>query len=112
MKENNNPNIWLILIATCLFTFMSTLDGSIVNIAMPMISKSLYIEMSIAEWIVSLYMLTICCLLIFWGKLSDSIGKIKIFRIGTFIFIIGSLLCGTSKSIEMLLLSRIIQALV
>ena len=39
------------------------------------------------------------------GKLSDSIGKIKIFRIGTFIFIIGSLLCGTSKSIEMLLLS-------
>ena len=111
MKENNNPNIWLILIATCLFTFMSTLDGSIVNIAMPMISKSLNIEMSIAEWIVSLYMLTICCLLIFWGKLSDSIGKIKIFRIGTFIFIIGSLLCGTSKSIEMLLLSRIIQAL-
>ena len=111
MNENNSSNIWLILVATCLFTFMSTLDGSIVNIAMPMISKSLNIEMSIAEWIVSLYMLTICCLLIFWGKLSDSIGKIKIFRIGTFVFIIGSLLCGISKSIEMLLLSRIIQAL-
>ena len=111
MKENNSPNIWLILIATCLFTFMSTLDGSIVNIAMPMISKSLNIQMSVAEWIVSLYMLTICCLLIFWGKLSDSVGKIKIFRIGTFIFTIGSLFCGISKSIEMLLLSRIVQAL-
>ena len=109
LKKNNN--IWLILIATCLFTFMSTLDASIVNIAMPMISKSLKIDMSQAEWIVSLYMLTICCLLIFWGKVSDIIGKVRIFKIGTFIFVIGSLLCGISNSLEMLLISRIIQAL-
>ncbi len=107
---NENYNIWLILVATCLFTFMSTLDGSIVNIAMPMISNSLNIDMSSAEWIVSLYMITICCLLIFWGRVSDSKGKIKIFRIGTFVFTIGSLLCGISNSIEMLLISRIVQA--
>ena len=113
MSNSNTKknNIWLILIATCLFTFMSTLDGSIVNIAMPMISKNLKIDMSQAEWIVSLYMLTICCLLIFWGKISDIIGKVKIFKIGTFIFVIGSLLCGISSSIELLLISRIIQAI-
>ena len=113
MSSSNTKknNIWLILIATCLFTFMSTLDGSIVNIAMPMISKNLKIDMSQAEWIVSLYMLTICCLLIFWGKISDIIGKVKIFKIGTFIFVIGSLLCGISSSIELLLVSRIIQAI-
>lgn len=113
MSNSNTKknNIWLILIATCLFTFMSTLDGSIVNIAMPMISKNLKIDMSQAEWIVSLYMLTICCLLIFWGKISDIIGKVKIFKIGTFIFVIGSLLCGISSSIELLLVSRIIQAI-
>ena len=109
VKKNNN--MWLILIATCLFTFMSTLDGSIVNIAMPMISKNLNIDMSQAEWIVSVYMITICCLLIFWGKVSDIIGKIKIFKIGTFIFVIGSLFCGISSSIELLLISRIIQAI-
>ena len=86
-NSSKEYNIWLILVATCLFTFMSTLDGSIVNIAMPMISTSLNIDMSSAEWIVSLYMITICCLLIFWGRVSDSKGKIKIFRIGTFIFI-------------------------
>ena len=113
MSNSNTKknNIWLILIATCLFTFMSTLDGSIVNIAMRMISKNLKIEMSQAEWIVSLYMLTICCLLIFWGKISDIIGKVKIFKIGTFIFVIGSLFCGISSSIELLLISRIIQAI-
>ena len=110
-NSSKEYNIWLILVATCLFTFMSTLDGSIVNIAMPMISTSLNIDMSSAEWIVSLYMITICCLLIFWGRVSDSKGKIKIFRIGTFIFVFGSLLCGISISIEMLLISRIIQAI-
>lgn len=110
-NSNKDYNIWLILVATCLFTFMSTLDGSIVNIAMPMISKSFNIDMSSAEWIVSLYMLTICCLLIFWGSVSDSKGKIKIFRIGTFIFVFGSLLCGISSSIEIMLISRIVQAI-
>lgn len=107
-KQNN---MWLILIATCLFTFMSTLDGSIVNIAMPTMSKSLSIDMSDAEWIVSVYMITICCLLIFWGRISDTIGKVKIFKIGTLVFILGSLFCGISSTLEILLLSRIIQAI-
>ena len=111
-KENTSKqnNMWLILIATCLFTFMSTLDASIVNIAMPTMSKSLSIDMSDAEWIVSVYMITICCLLIFWGKISDTVGKVKIFKIGTLIFILGSLFCGISSTLEMLLISRIIQA--
>ena len=115
MSQNTNDsikhnNMWLILIATCLFTFMSTLDGSIVNIAMPTMSKDLAISMNEAEWIVSVYMITICCLLIFWGRISDTIGKIKIFKIGTLIFILGSLFCGISSTLEMLLISRIIQA--
>ena len=115
MSQNTNDsikhnNMWLILIATCLFTFMSTLDGSIVNIAMPTMSKDLAISMNEAEWIVSVYMITICCLLIFWGRISDTIGKIKIFKIGTLIFIMGSLFCGISSTLEMLLISRIIQA--
>ena len=109
--EEKKNNMWLILIATCLFTFMSTLDASIVNIAMPSISTSLNIDMGAVEWIVSIYMITICCLLIFWGRVSDSIGKIKIFKIGTYIFVLGTFLCGTSKTIEVLLISRIIQAL-
>ena len=115
MSQNTNDsikhnNIWLILIATCLFTFMSTLDGSIVNIAMPTMSKDLAISMNEAEWIVSVYMITICCLLIFWGRISDTVGKVKIFKIGTLIFILGSLFCGISSTLEMLLISRIIQA--
>lgn len=49
-------NRWLILIAVASFTFMSTLDGSIVNIALPVISKDLNIPMNQVEWVVSIYL--------------------------------------------------------
>lgn len=77
-----------------LLTFMSTLDGSIVNIALPVINRSLHIPMNQAEWIVSLYLIIICSLILFFGKLSDAWGKIKIFRLGSLLFILGSLLAG------------------
>ncbi len=48
-NSNNDYNSWLILVANCLFTFMSTLDGSIVNISISMISQILNIDMSTAE---------------------------------------------------------------
>lgn len=101
---------WMMLIAICLFTLMATLDGSIINIAIPTISKDLSIDMNKAEWIVSIYVVSICVLLIFFGRLGDVKGKIKVFRIGTLIFIIGSFLCGISNSLITLLISRIMQA--
>ena len=59
-----NPEIqkhrWLILIAVCMFTFMSTLDGSIVNIALPVMSRDLKIPMNQAEWVVSNNLIFIC----------------------------------------------------
>lgn len=111
IKSEKGHNIWLILIATCLFTFMATLDGSIVNIAMPTISQDLAINMNKAEWIVSLYIVVICMFLIFFGKISDIKGKIKVFRIGTVVFVIGSALCGISNSLNFLLFSRAVQAI-
>ncbi|AXX65360.1 MFS transporter [Bombilactobacillus bombi] len=102
---------WLILTAVGLFTFMSTLDGSIVNIALPVISRDLHIPMNQAEWVVSLYLIIICALLLFFGKLSDNLGKIKVFRFGTVLFILGSLLAGFRISLFFLLFARTIQAL-
>lgn len=102
---------WWILAAVGLFTFMSTLDASIVNIALPVISKDLKVPMNQAEWVVSIYLIVICALLLLFGKLGDSLGKIKIFRIGTVLFIIGSLFAGFNGSFVMLLVARVVQAL-
>lgn len=52
-QENKEvqKNRWWILISVSMFTFMSTLDGSIVNIALPTISKDLSVPMNQSEWI-------------------------------------------------------------
>jgi EmrB/QacA subfamily drug resistance transporter len=102
---------WIILIVLNLFTFMSTLDGSIVNISLPVLSKRLGLPIAQIEWVTTGYLMAICAAILFFGKLGDIAGKIRIFKIGTVIFIIGSLLCGLSSSLPFLIVSRIIQAL-
>ncbi|WP_235852115.1 MFS transporter [Niallia nealsonii] len=102
---------WLILIVLNIFTFMSTLDGSIVNIALPTISQTLSLTLSESQWIVSIYLMTICMAILFFGKLGDIYGKINIFKYGAIIFIIGSFFCGLSHSLFFLLFSRFIQAI-
>ncbi|MFC3800647.1 MFS transporter [Cohnella sp. GCM10012308] len=104
-------NRWLILVILNLFTFMATLDGSIVNIALPVVSKELQLPVAQTEWIVTAYLMTICAAILFFGKLGDIIGKIKIFRLGMMIFTVGSLLCGLSGSLPAIIASRLVQAL-
>ncbi|MEO3944484.1 MFS transporter [Gorillibacterium sp. CAU 1737] len=111
----DNPDIqrkrWIILFVMNLFTFMSTLDGSIVNIALPTISKELGLPLAQIEWVTTSYLMAICAAILFFGKLGDIIGKIRIFKLGTVVFIIGSLLCGISTSIGLLVGARIVQAI-
>lgn len=102
---------WVILIVLNLFTFMSTLDGSIVNIALPVLVKELNLPVAQVEWVTTGYLMAICSVILFFGKLGDIAGKIRIFKIGTIIFLIGSLLCGLSGSLPFLIVSRVIQAL-
>ncbi|WP_143810508.1 MFS transporter, partial [Oenococcus oeni] len=84
MKQQSQ---WILLISTSIVSFMSTLDASIVNIAVPKMSRDLNVPTNQAEWVVSVYLVLICVLLIFFGKLSDQIGRIPIFQVGTLIFI-------------------------
>lgn len=104
-------NRWWILVSVAMFTFMSTLDASIVNIALPTISKDMNVPMNQSEWIVSIYLMVVCSCLLLFGKIGDSIGKIKVYRIGTVIFTIGSLLCGFNHSLAFLLFARIVQGI-
>ncbi|MFC6253447.1 MFS transporter [Secundilactobacillus hailunensis] len=105
------PRRWWILISIGIFAFMSNLDSSIVNIAMPIMAKQLAIPMNQIEWVVSIYLIVVSALLLFFGKLGDMYGKIKIFRIGTAIFIIGSFISGLQWTFEFLMLGRVIQGI-
>lgn len=107
MEQKNH--IWLTLFATSFMSFMQLLDASIVNVAIPSLTKDLHVPMNRAEWIVSVYLIMICMLLLFWGRMADQIGYIKIFQTGTVFFTIGSMICAMSPTLNILLFGRIVQ---
>ncbi|WEV45774.1 MFS transporter [Streptococcaceae bacterium ESL0687] len=111
MQKKSNLKEIVILVTVCVFTLMSTLDSSIVNIALPTICRELNIGQDKGSLIVSSYLLVICCSLLPFGKLGDIYGKSRVFKIGGIVFVIGSLLCGISSSLFMLIVARVIQAI-
>ena len=110
-KESISKNKWKILIITISFTFMSCLDASIVNVALPTISDKLGTSLANVAWVVTIYLITITALIIFFGKIADLIGKTRIFGFGVIIFTLGSIICGFSNSFVLLLIARVIQAI-
>jgi MFS family permease len=91
-------------------TFMSSLDSSVVNLVTPMIRKDFGISLSTVVWIVTAYLLVISSLLLTFGRISDLYGHKKMYRAGFVVFTAGSLLCGLSGSIVLLILCRVVQA--
>ncbi|HUX37889.1 MAG TPA: MFS transporter [Rectinemataceae bacterium] len=101
----------IILVNTLILTFMATLDGSIVNIALPEISRALGVGIESVQWVVSSYLITIAATLLIWGRLADLKGRRRFFAAGLGIFTLGSLLSGLSGNLTFLVLSRVLQAL-
>ena len=107
---HSHKNKWIILITVLLLVFMSTLDGSIVNVALPVLSRELSVSNRAVSWVVSSYLITICTVILIFGKLGDIAGKARVFRFGVLLFTFGSFLCGFSPSLTMLIFSRALQA--
>ena len=92
--QSSEKNYLLIIIAISLATFMASLDGTIVNIALPTISESFSLSSSTVSWVATIYLLVMAgCVLIF-GKISDVIGYKRVFLTGFVIFTLGSFTCG------------------
>lgn len=102
---------WWLLIALGFFAFMTNLDGSIVNIAIPIMAKNLDVSASRMEWTVSLYLIVLSALLLPFGKLGDRIGKRRIFKWGTGTFVVGSLMAGINLGFNFLMVGRMVQAI-
>lgn len=101
---------WTILSIVVLSVFMSTLDGSIVNVALPTMAKSLNVTSGAIAWVVSVYLIAVSATMLLFGRLGDIWGKTNVFLFGIALFTIGSFLCGITYSLGILLLARIIQA--
>jgi multidrug resistance protein len=91
---------------------MTTLDSSIVNIALPAIAHTFGVGVSGAvEWIIIGYLLVFASVLLTFGRLADMIGRKPIYLTGLVIFVLGSVFSGAAPSLGILILARIFQGL-
>ncbi|MHA1994567.1 MAG: MFS transporter [Candidatus Hodarchaeales archaeon] len=101
----------LILPITAIGTFMSAMDGSIVNVSLATIAKDLDTNMEGIFLIVIAYLLVISSFIGIAGMLGDNYGRKKLFQIGMGLFVFGSALCVVSFTLEMLVFARVVQAI-
>jgi len=106
-----NKNRWTILFIVVMVTFMATLDSSIVNVALPVMAKSLNVTSAGIQLVVTSYLIIISATILVFGRLGDMFGKTKIFKFGLALFTLGSLFCGITSSLPILVLARVIQAI-
>ena len=101
----------LILISSSLAMLMVKLDAYIVNISLPTIAQNFGTSRDIASLVLLSYLVASTATLLLFGMLGDRLGLKKIFILGFVLFTAGSLFCGLSPSIFLLILSRFIQGL-
>src|SRR6266566_8612596 len=105
-----HTGLW-VLVATILGSSMAFIDGSVVNVALPVIQRELNATTTDVQWIVEAYSLFLAALILVGGSLGDRFGRRRIFTIGIAVFILASIWCGFSPNVLLLILGRAIQGI-
>ena len=111
MKTTSNIKKWQALTFLALSVSLIVIDGTIVNVSLPVIMKDLHFNFTNAEWIVTLYSLVFSSLLISTGKIADMLGRRKMLVTGIIVFIIGSIMASMSNTLPFMLTARFIQGI-
>jgi EmrB/QacA subfamily drug resistance transporter len=102
---------WLILTSVSLGSLMATLDGSIINIALPAIQKDFRIDLTTVEWVVVAYLLVVGSLLLPFGRLGEVLTFKRVYLVGFAVFTIASVACGAAPNEGALIGFRVVQAI-
>ncbi|WP_433178260.1 MFS transporter [Actinoallomurus sp. CA-150999] len=89
--------------------FMTTLDNTVVNVALPSIQRDLRISLSTLEWVATSYIVIFASVMLAGGRMADVYGRKKIFLIGLTIFTTASGLAGLAQTAETLIAARVVQ---
>ena len=100
---------WLILSSVSLGSLMSTLDGSIVNIALPSIQADFRIDLTTVEWVVVAYLLVVGSLLLPFGRLGEVLTFKRVYLVGFSVFTLASICCGAAPNEAALIGFRVVQ---
>src|SRR6266849_1743992 len=102
--------VW-VLVATILGSSMALIDGSVVNVALPVIQRDFNATATDVQWIVEAYSLFLAALILVGGTLGDHFGRRRIFAIGIVVFTLASIACGFSPNVLFLILARAVEGI-
>src|SRR5438128_447848 len=106
-----DPHRWRVLAVVATAFFMTILDVSIVNVALPSIGRSLHFSPENLQWVITAYAIAFGGFLLLGGRAADLLGRRRVFIVGVALFTIASLVCGLAQSEGMLILARAGQGL-
>src|SRR2546429_146712 len=107
----STPHRWRILAVVATAFFMTILDVSIVNVALPSISRALHFSRENLQWVITAYSIAFGGFLLLAGRAADLLGRRRAFMVGVALFSIASLVCGLASSEGMLIVARAVQGL-
>jgi EmrB/QacA subfamily drug resistance transporter len=99
------------LAATILGSSLAFIDGSVINVALPALSRDLHATPTNLSWTVNAYLLPLGALILLGGSLGDHYGRRRLFLIALTIFTLSTLTCALAPSLSWLLASRVLQGI-
>ncbi len=105
-----HTGLW-VLAATIVGSSMVFIDGTVVNVALPVLQTELDATLADAQWVVDSYALFLAALILVGGSLGDRFGRRRIFAVGVVIFAAASALCGASRDMNQLIIARAAQGI-
>jgi len=106
-----DPHRWQALALVCVAFFMTILDVSIVNVALPSIKTSLHVSDNTLQWVLIAYTITFGGFLLLGGRAADLLGRRRMFMVGVTVFSLASLVCGLANTIGVLIAARAVQGI-
>lgn len=105
------PRQWLIFLLVVVGVLLSTMDSSMINIALPTIMREFGRDLAEVQSLVLVYLLVVSCSLVFWGALADRYGKGTVFMTGIIFFAVAAGCCAIADSLPLLIFLRGCQAI-
>lgn len=90
---------------------MAFIDGTIINVALPVLQSDLHATINHAEWVVNAYLLALSSLILVGGSLGDRFGLVRVFTAGVIVFTSASVWCGFAPGVGQLLIARAVQGM-